>query len=522
MIQKLLPFYDKAIRTTLLAQEKGNKRWFNLFSVIEFQAKDEYPYVIPNEKWTGNCIRSQQSKMQDYTFYLAVDEIASPAEALAVYNNPVGDFNIDGNTISFFNTSFVQEPAGDYPLIFPSNLYANKGISDVLPRRKSGLMVWCQIDSERVVEKKIICPDFTKEMEALQKLTIEWLGFDIIQKKEHLGNIYLSAPNPYFREIDVSLSINPIGIFYKILRKSNNSEPLNFRIIDKHGDAIALDKVYPISESTGIIELPHEPHLFELRIYNSDNELIAVHEPATFLRSIHLGINMKQADFKVNTQTEKGEKEFTVEKFSKEVPIRIGNIKDFNPEYYFSDADAGRLHIELEEKKEFIFFPGAKSDAEKSFLKKKAKNCIREIINNAKDTCYICDPYFSGMDIVDFAFHIKNSGIKINIINSKQFISKEKAEIISNIIGEYNSKPFSNISVRTLRGDSILHDRFIITDKDVWFVGSSFNEFGNRATCIAKVPKSSGILVIKEVEKWFSSSVYSEDIDEYIKESTNE
>ena len=358
-------------------------------------------------------------------------------------------------------------------------------------------------------------------MLSMQGLTMEWLGFDILQKREHVGNIYLSAPNPYFREVEMSLSTNPTGVFYKILTRKKNFEPLKFRIIDKHGDAIALDKTFEIRKQADLIELPHEPHLFELRIYNQDDDLIAIHEPATFLRAIQLGMSMKQADFHVKVETEKGNKEFIVEKFSKEKPSVVGKTRDFNPEYYFKNADKERQHIELAERKEFIFYSGAKDEAEKSKLKENAKSIIREIINNANDTCYLCDPYFSSMDIVEFAFQIKNSGVKINILNSKEAVSKEEAKKIATVINEYNSKPFGKIEVRILRGNSILHDRFIVTDKNVWFIGSSFNEFGNRATCIAKVPDSSGKLIIKEVEKWYGSDEFSQNIMDFAKETEN-
>jgi len=350
---------------------------------------------------------------------------------------------------------------------------------------------------------------------------MEWLGFDILQKREHIGNIYLSAPNPYFREVEMSLSTDPMGVFYKILTRKNNFEPLKFRIIDKHGDAIALDKTFEIKKQADLIELPHEPHLFELRIYNQDDDLIAIHEPATFLRSIQFGMSIKQADFHVKVETDNGNKEFVVEKFSKERPSVVGKTKDFNPEYYFKNADKERQHIELAERKEFIFYTGAKDEAEKAKLKENAKSIIREIINNANDTCYLCDPYFSSMDIVEFAFQIKNSGVKINILNSKEAVSKEEAKKIATVINEYNSKPFGKIEVRILRGNSILHDRFIVTDKNVWFIGSSFNEFGNRATCIAKVPDSSSKLIIKEIEKWYSSDEFSENIIDFAKETEN-
>jgi hypothetical protein len=521
MIEKLKHKYTKSIRTSLLAQDKLTKKWYHLFSVFELQTDDEYSYSIPNDKWEKGCVRTKQSKLDEYSFYLSIDEIASVDDALKAFNKPFENFIIDGKEISFVNTSFVKEPSGNYPLVFASNFYADKGVSSILPKRKSGLLVWCQIDNERKTDNKFISATVTKEMLAMQELTTEWLGFDIIQKREHVGNIYLSAPNPYFREAEMSLSTDPMGVFYKILTRKNNFEPLKFRIIDKHGDAIALDKTFEITKQADLIELPHEPHLFELRIYNQDDDLIAIHEPATFLRSIQFGMSIKQADFHVKVESENGNKEFVVEKFSKEKPSVVGKTKDFNPEYYFKNADKERQHIELAERKEFIFYSGAKDETEKSKLKANAKSIIREIINNANDTCYLCDPYFSSMDIVEFAFQIKNSGVKINILNSKGAVTKEEAKKIVTVINEYNNKPFGKIEARILRGNSILHDRFIVTDKNVWFIGSSFNEFGNRATCIAKIPDSSGKLIIKEIEKWYSSDEFSQNIIDYANETGN-
>lgn len=522
MIEKIKQFYKTAKRTSLLAQEKINKKWFHLFSVIELQPEDEYPYYIPNHSWTKNCFRTKHSKLEEYTFYLYIDEITDIDTSINIFNNPLNNFEIDGQKISFFNSSFTKEPTGDYPLILAPNLYKTEGLSSVLPKRHSGLLVWCMIDWERITEKKFITTSVSKEMQSIENLTMEWLGFDIIQKKEHLGNIYFSAPNPYFRSVDVSLSTDPIGIFYKIKQRIGIFESLSFRITDKHGDSIALDKIYPVTNYIGLIELPHEPHLIELRFYNKENDLIAIHEPATFIKKIQSGISVKQADFHVKIETEKENKEFTVVKFSKPEQFSIGKIKEFNSEYYFKEAEKKRVHIELARKKEFIFYPGARTDAEKTTLKEDARLIVKEIINNANDTCYLCDPYFSSMDIIDFAFHVKNSGVHINILNCKEYIKKDEAKRMDKIVEEYNQKALGRIIVRTLRGKGILHDRFIITDTNVWFLGSSFNEFGSRATCIAKVPKSADVTIVKEIEKWFLSEEYSQSITEYTKEVSNE
>ncbi|GBF44520.1 hypothetical protein LPTSP2_38230 [Leptospira ellinghausenii] len=522
MIEKLKQKYSKAVRTTLLAQDKLTSKWYHFFSVIELQTEDEYPYSIPNEKWENGCVRAKQSNLEEYTFYLSIDEIASVDEALKSFNNPTDKYEIDGHKISFFNSSFVKEPSGNYPLVFGSNFFTDKGVSSILPKRKSGLLVWCQIDGERKTDAKFISTkSVTKEMSALQSLTLEWLDFDILQKREHIGNVYLSAPNPYFREIKVSLSIDPLGVNYKVLTRGITFEPLIFRIIDKHGDAIAFDKSIEIKNQAGFIELPHEPHLFELRIYNKDKDLIAIHEPSTFVRSFRLDMSMKHEDINIKVNSKKGIKEFSIEKYSKESPYVFGKPKDFIPEYFFRKADEERHHSDLAKRKEFIFYSGAKEETEIIKLKERAKSDIREIVNNANDTCYLCDPYFSSMDIVEFAFHIRNISVKINILNSKEFITKEEAKNITNIINEYNSKGIGKIDVRILRGDGILHDRFVVTDNNIWFIGSSFNEIGKRATCVAKIPESSGKLIIKEIEKWFSLEKFSQNISDFANEVKN-
>jgi len=515
MLNSIKKFYTKAIRTTLLVQEMVSDKWYHLFSVIELQPGEAYPYHIPTEAWHDNCVRSNS---KDYTFYLNIYYLDSVDNAINIFDNPIGKYEIDNNQINFYNSTFIREPTGDYPLVFPSNVSKSEGLSSILPKRNSGLLVWCQIDSDRAVENKFIQGSFSKNMGAIQQLTKDWLGFVLIQKSEHLGNIYLVLPNPYFRHINISLSTNPNGIFYKICWRKNMFQPLTFRVIDTHGETIAFDKTFEINEPCGLIELPHEPHLFELRIYNKENDFIALHEPATFTKTIIFNMSSKVADLHIKN----GVEDIITEKYSKVNQSRIGETSNFNPEYYFQTAENKRKYIEQEKNNIFNFFPGAETEDEKTQWRDKAKQIIRGILNNAQDSCYICDPYFNSKDIVNFAMQIQNIGVKIKIINSKKFIKKDEAKKIVELLAEYNKLPFSKIEVRMLRGNSILHDRFIITDTNVWFIGSSFNEFGKRATCIAKVPESSNVQIIKEIEKWFSKPEYSEDINDYAKENSDE
>lgn len=516
MLDDIKHYYNTAMHTLLLAQDNLTRKWYHIFSVIELLPPDIPPYDIPNKGWHENTVRAvNSSKSDSYTFYLTVNQLNSVDDALTLFENPIVNTKIAKENIQYFNTAFVAEPGGKFPLVFSSNIYSDSGLESVLPKRNSGLYAWTKIDHQRVVQKQFDATNATKEMQAMSQLTTDWLGFDIWTQPEHIGNVYLCCPNPYFRDIDITLSHAPVGIFYNIKLRNAVAADFSFRIIDKHGDAVALDRLFPINDYIGLLELPHEPHLFHLSIYDNYGNLIAFQRPATFLKSISIEMSINQPTLHLTHKSAQDEETHIIQKQAPVDKVVVGKAPDFNAEYYFKNAENQRKYIDHKKNSEFVFFPGGKTPSEKEQLKSSAKNTLRELINRSRETCYLCDPYFNSKDLIEYAFYIKNSNVTLRILNSKQFLSKEEAKNIKGVLETYNSNPYGKIEVRTLRGDSILHDRFLIADKNVWFVGSSFNEFGNRATAIVKVPESSDIQIIKEIEKWYFDSSFSDSIEDY-------
>lgn len=517
-------YYTSAKRTVLLAQNNQTKQWYHIFSTIELLPDDIPPYNIPNKSWRGNIVRAELSSQTGiYSFYLMVNEFNNVDQALSSFNEPFINNIFDGKPNLFFNSNFTKEPASESPFIISNNFYSSEGIASIIPKRQSGLFVWTKIDNERITENEFRRSEVSKEMKMMSQLTNDWLGFDIWSKSEHIGNIYLIAPNPYYRDLNISLSTNPIGIFYEFLLRSGIKEVFRIRLIDKHGNYTTFDKSFIIKDRVGIIEMPHEPHLLEVRVYNSNEDLISFQEPATFIKYLHINTSIKQADFHVEIQDKGVKKEFVVEKFSSEHRSKKTQESHFMPEMYFSNAERKRKHIENEKNRDFIFFNGSKDELEKTNQKALAKEIIHELINKAENICFLCDPYFNVSDLIDYAFFVRDSGVNIRILNARgskkgvKGINKQVANELQLAIDEYNSKPFQKIECRILKGESILHDRFIISDSEVWFLGSSFNEFGNRATCIARVPKSNNEIIIKEIEKWFYNDEYSEPLNDYAK-----
>lgn len=78
------------------------------------------------------------------------------------------------------------------------------------------------------------------------------------------------------------------------------------------------------------------------------------------------------------------------------------------------------------------------------------------------------------------------------------------------------SFPGQKIECRVLKGNdrSPLHDRYIVIDNTAYLLGSSFNEFGTRATTLIKVPAPE--VMIKKAEEWWNKNSKSIILNEFV------
>jgi hypothetical protein len=248
MLTTIQHLYQTAIRTTLLAHDNVTKQYYHLFSVIELLPAEIPSYNIPNATWFQDkmILSTYSSQLSDYTFSLVILPFDSVTHGIQAFNEPLTQL-IDGEKIYFFNDNFSKEPSGEYPLILDNNSYQKDGLLAVIPKHKSGSMLWSQIDHKRTTEIKFKAANLTTNMKAMSQLTFDWLGFDIWTMPEHIGNIYLNAVNPYYRKLDLTLSNKPDGVLYQFFMREDISERLAIRIIDKHGDYLALDKRFELN-----------------------------------------------------------------------------------------------------------------------------------------------------------------------------------------------------------------------------------------------------------------------------------
>ena len=74
---------------------------------------------------------------------------------------------------------------------------------------------------------------------------------------------------------------------------------------------------------------------------------------------------------------------------------------------------------------------------------------------------------------------------------------------MAEVIDDFNSKGYAtNGECKEMAGDGRIHDRFIITEKYGWIIGSSFGELGNRVCSIIKMSDAIRLHILRIFEGW--------------------
>jgi hypothetical protein len=171
-----------------------------------------------------------------------------------------------------------------------------------------------------------------------------------------------------------------------------------------------------------------------------------------------------------------------------------------------------------------------------------AMNFIQSKIRNARSRIMIADPYLAGLQLGQFLYAVNGDTVKVTLLTSalafksldlkvtliddfKSRLKKHpetkqsKLEKLKNRLKQKIAPKQSKLTklddfkhrLDVLANDvnvkadvyvlpsSVLHDRFLIIDDAVWFLGNSLNTLGNKSSVIVKLPHSEE--VIEQLEK---------------------
>lgn len=519
--------FERAEITSIIMHENSPKRKVNIFSVVELcpveQVKSPIFEVIDHkDQIKHNCLRKQISK--DRTLFAVRWIDLSPEEGKNFYfgNNNVR-FIPEKDSSLITIGSLIDEPPNNSPVVLNETYGGGSPLLKITPRRRCPKIAFTKLNIG--LEKYDLFNE--TELGKLGDFTMEALGFNLRKYSEYIGSYLFVIPNPDIRQIKARLGKNKDIIQFEMLERIGRSS-MNYRVELSENRAIGKGFLirHIVTEPKFEVSIPYPPKMLNLRLFDSDGKFW--HESQFgFLEQLIISSEIVGLTRELIISNENGEvvESHSIPIYSPGHEVKSGTI--------FETADSNirkgeyeRALETIENERKFLYFDG-KDDS-----KAKAEGVIREILQNAKRKCLICDPYFSSKEIINYVLFVSKSRLEIKLLTSAYFLNRKLAtpenpdvtegELLQKEINKVMKKDSTIvISCRVIKGRNKcpIHDRFIVIDDNVYLLGSSLNEFGTRATTIFRIPDPR--VLTRQADNWWVNQNITMSLDDWLTSRKN-
>lgn len=488
---------------------------------------------LPKESEANQYVIQNSNKR---VFELNAFHIPDIRKAINWFNGEAED--LLPSYIKFEEQNFLTEPP-EFPKLsysrarcsFTPNWANDPRISRKIPLEEpinsiSGLAD--EIRTAKNVEAELLTEYHENLLSAHTGLT-QFLGFDPFTHVDFLQNKVLLAPNPIFRsffwnpiknesdqEIDIFVSIEP--------REKIEQQDLYIRLFEHRNDSItnSTTKLLRPQETSFIWKVGREVSQVSWEVICECRGLISKSEPHGLIRQFISTISpitqVKSIEISDGGRR-KPKQTVTTHSHGKPIISKIGNG---------TDPKSPLLKLTPRENQREILLG---SELQNQFLLNKGKaaaqNIIRSLISRARSQLMIIDPYFGYRELGVYGYANGQYGVTPKILTGADFLktpvsetskkmssSDEDAQTITNGKALYGTieKNASNLPIDTkvMSGEGTsIHDRFLVIDNEVWMLGPSLNEVGERLGVLVKLHKPSE-LIERLVEIWNTCPTLSE------------
>lgn len=347
------------------------------------------------------------------------------------------------------------------------------------------------------------------------------IHIDLARYPEYLGGAVISAPDPIVERIDnfmvqATESQGERIIFRFIPRKGKTLAGLQLYVFDEHALLINHFESFPVPED-GIVDIEKGScyGAYGYVVTHPHHGVLSYHPQTSFLRTMSVTMGLVTQTRKVTVPTSESTSSdsttYSVSRVSRERESIIGE----RPERPRANEIVGRASQVrrasiLAERLDQRWFGVDQRDSAMSF--------IRDRVGRARRRVKIADPYFGVLQIPQFLLAITSEDVEVSVLTSRlAFEGNSSPEAPDDQPATRNSdfmdrlRRFSeevervkasgneHFRVSVLGGKSPpLHDRFLIIDDSVWFLGNSLNALGTRASMIIKLPDP--VSILREIE----------------------
>lgn len=316
---------------------------------------------------------------------------------------------------------------------------------------------------------------------------------------EYLASACLVVPNPLIQKVDNFLvrKENVEVVFHRFIARPGESlEGLKITLYEENNSLLTLVHTQDIP-ADGIVELERTKCMgkYDYQVVHEQYGLILQHQPTGFLRQIGLSMGVVGKQFEVTAPTS-----------SKKKPARhtytSPQVTKVNESTVGADAIPHNFNARVGQAAEHRRMLAMASEQNQKFFgvdnRESAMDFIRNLISKAKHKVLIADPYFSNLQITQFLYAVSNVEVSIEVLTSQRAFTGitgkaeervEHAKALKAGLSHAALETQRNIHAKVLTGQNpALHDRFLVIDNNVWFMGNSLSDIGQRASMILKVP----------------------------------
>ena len=348
------------------------------------------------------------------------------------------------------------------------------------------------------------------------------IHLDLSDYTEYLGGLALVVPDPILRHIQhfrvpAQDADGPERLILRLVpRPGQNINDLKLTVLERRANILSrFDTIDVPSDGLITVEsvLPFDQTGYV--ISHPVQGVIAYQQPLPFIRAVKLSLGVAGRKVKVQVpQTESPPsrtESYEITEYAHEIPINVGEERH----------DAIIKVVKAEERR--LRRAAAKQYKQTWFdegQRNKAVSFLREQFARAKMSVMVADPYFGARQILQFLHAVPRTQIDFIILTSRlafeyaeatdamqgnaeeptmisPSMKTEKERLASFFLslGTLQRRGMKSVTARVLIGKTPpLHDRFLVIDDEVLFLGNSLNALGERASLILRVPNSEPIL----------------------------
>jgi hypothetical protein len=350
------------------------------------------------------------------------------------------------------------------------------------------------------------------------------LHLDLSDYTEYLGGLALVVPDPVLRRVQHFLAPAQDAegverVIYRLVPRSGQSpDNLKLTVIERRSNLLSRFETVDVP-ADGLVTvesvLPFDQTGYA--ISHPVHGVIAYQQPLPFIRAVNVSLGVAGRRVKVQgPRTESPHSpmdSYEITEYADEIPIRVGEERH-DAVVKVAMAEQRRLRRTAAKKYRQTWFDDGQRNGAILFL--------REQIARARLSVMVADPYFGARQIFQFLHAVPRTQINFVILTSRLAFESEHAEAIdaqqddtqdqakdfaskateserltsfSRSLATLSARGMKSVTTLVLSGTPPpLHDRFLVIDDEVLFLGNSLNALGERASLILSVPDSEPIL----------------------------